>query len=170
MIYFSAMTENLSNMPSRLGELLLNTGSTVTAAESCTGGGICHAITDVAGSSQWFHGGFVTYSNAMKHQLLGVDMALIEDEGAVSNAVVSAMLLGAIREAKADVGVAVSGIAGPGGSRPGKPVGTVYVAWGNETALCTERFEFSGDRKAVRDQAVVKCFDRLIQWLEKNTV
>jgi nicotinamide-nucleotide amidase len=126
-------------------------------AESCTGGWIAKALTDIAGSSQWFLEGFVTYGNEAKRQRLGVPLAALKG-GAVSEAVARAMARGALTRSGAQVAVAVTGIAGPGGAVPGKPVGTVWIAWadrrGGRIHLNAERRCFRGDRDAVRRKTV----------------
>lgn len=139
-----------------VGECLARRGLRLATAESCTGGWVAECVTDIAGSSGWFERGFVTYSNEAKSELLGVEPGLIESHGAVSEATVRAMAAGALRHSRAEVAVAVSGIAGPSGGTPEKPVGTVWFAWqrlGKECRTKQERFE--GDRRAVRRQAVV---------------
>lgn len=140
----------------------------IASAESCTGGWIAKCLTDVAGSSNALERGFVTYSNAAKTDLLGVDPNLIEQHGAVSEPVVRAMLLGALRNSRADLAVAVTGIAGPDGGRPDKPVGTVWLGWGrlgHEPRL--ERFQWPGDRDAVRRQAVAAALQGLINAIDQ---
>ena len=117
------MNGNSAILAIQLGEKLLSQRQTVTCAESCTGGGVASAITDVPGSSQWFHAGFVTYANQSKQQLLGVPAEVLLSEGAVSKSVVELMALGALKSSDADVAVAVSGVAGPGGGTKEKPVG-----------------------------------------------
>ena len=133
-------------------------------AESCTGGGLAAAITEVPGSSGWFDYGFVTYSNTAKIDLLGVPSEIFPTEGAVSAACVAAMTSGAMARAGAHLAVAISGIAGPGGGSPEKPVGTVWLAWRwraevsiapTDASLTVECLHFSGDRAAVRAQAVM---------------
>src|SRR5271165_6965228 len=119
----------LKQLAARVGRRLLGAHRVVATAESCTGGWIAKACTDVAGSSQWFGEGFVTYSNAAKRRRLGVHRTLLDKHGAVSEQVVRAMAKGALRRAQAQVAVAVTGIAGPDGAVPGKPVGTVWLAW-----------------------------------------
>lgn len=139
----------------RLAARLLGRRWTMAAAESCTGGWIAKCCTDQAGSSAWFERGFVTYSNAAKRELLGVDAGVLDTAGAVSEAVARAMADGALRHSRADVAVAVTGIAGPDGGSPDKPVGTVWFAWtvaGGETRAECRRFE--GDREAVRRRTV----------------
>lgn len=143
----------------------------VTTAESCTGGGFTHAITAIAGSSQWFEQGFVTYSDKSKEQQLGVKSVLIEGSGAVSGAVAVAMAEGAIKQSGANVGVAITGIAGPDGGSEEKPVGTVWIAWSIRNGKTFSRlFAFDGGRKQIRDQAIEEAFHGLIMLLDKNTV
>jgi nicotinamide-nucleotide amidase len=138
-----------------LGEQLLRRSAMVVTAESCTGGGIAAALTAVAGSSAWFDRGFVTYSNAAKEQMLGVPAQLIVAHGAVSEAVVLAMATGALDACTADLAIAVTGVAGPGGGSAHKPVGTVWLgwAWRGEAAHAQQHL-YRGERAAVRDQAV----------------
>ena len=126
----------------------------MTTAESCTGGLIAGACTDLPGSSNWFERGFVTYSNAAKTELLGVDAALIQTHGAVSEPVARAMAEGAVRHALARVSVAVTGVAGPTGGSVEKPVGTVWFGWSVNGVTTTERQQFDGDRAAVRHATV----------------
>jgi nicotinamide-nucleotide amidase len=163
-------------MIEQLAQRLMQRGWTLVTAESCTGGMVAAACTDWAGSSQWFERGMVTYSNEAKHELLGVDSALIETHGAVSEEVAREMALGALRHSRAQVSVAITGIAGPTGGSKSKPVGTVWLAWavpsdagpalGAETAFVrTQVFHFDGDRAAVRQasahQAVLGLLDLL---------
>jgi nicotinamide-nucleotide amidase len=139
----------------QLAKALRQRGWWLATAESCTGGLIAAACTSVAGSSEWFERGFVTYSNAAKSELLGVDAALIAAHGAVSETVVRAMALGALRRAAAHLAVAVTGIAGPGGAVPGKPVGTVWLAVAIEGgAVRSWCLQLDGDRSAVREATV----------------
>lgn len=138
-----------------LGEKLTQAGFVVTTAESCTGGGVAYAITEISGSSQWFDRGFVTYSNEAKIQMLGVEKLTIKDFGAVSEQVVEAMAVGAVTHSDADIAVAISGIAGPEGGTDEKPVGTVCISWYNvHSASKTETYLFTGDRSEVRTQAI----------------
>ncbi len=137
-----------------LGLALLARGWRVTAAESCTGGGIASAITDIPGSSAWFDMAFVTYSNAAKQQLVGVQAAVLAQHGAVSEVVARQMAEGALTAAGADLAVAVSGIAGPSGGSADKPVGMVCFAWATATGTEGETRYFSGDRASVRLQTV----------------
>ena len=145
-----------------LADALRAKGWRMTAAESCTGGLIAAACTSLAGSSDWFERGFVTYSNAAKCDQLGVDAGLIAAHGAVSAEVVCAMAAGALAHSPADIAVAVTGIAGPGGAVPGKPVGTVWLAVMSRggTALA-ERLQLTGDRASVRAQTCVVALRRL---------
>ena len=134
--------------------LLLQKGWMMATAESCTGGLIAGACTELAGSSTWFERGFVTYSNAAKTELLGVDAALIEAHGAVSEPVARAMAEGAVARSAAQAAVAVTGVAGPTGGSPEKPVGTVWFGWSVGGQVRTERRRFEGDRAAVRAATV----------------
>ena len=152
----------------RLAQLLLERQWMLAAAESCTGGMIAAACTDLAGSSEWFERGFVTYSNEAKTESLGVDAALIEAHGAVSEVVARAMAFGAVRHSHAQVGVAVTGIAGPGGGSPGKPVGTVWFAFMVDGKLSSEARRFDGDRAAVRRQTVDHALQRLVERIEET--
>ncbi|HEC19635.1 MAG TPA: nicotinamide-nucleotide amidohydrolase family protein [Gammaproteobacteria bacterium] len=149
-----------------VAETLLSHGAMLVSAESCTGGGIAAALTDLAGSSQWFERGFVTYSNLSKQEMLGVRGETLERHGAVSEATVAEMTAGALKHSAAQVAVAVSGIAGPGGGTVEKPVGTVCLAWqleGAKPLVCTEHF--SGDRAAVRAQTVARALQGVLDVL-----
>nr|WP_297459785.1 CinA family protein [uncultured Halomonas sp.] len=150
----------------RLGQACLARRAFITAAESCTGGGVASAITAVAGSSDYFETGYVTYANAAKTRLLGVPAATLDAHGAVSRETVMAMVAGACAESGADLGVAISGVAGPGGGSADKPVGTVWLAWGDTTHQRAERHRFDGDRVAVREKAVRMALEGLILRLE----
>ena len=129
---------------------LLKHRQKVCTAESCTGGLIAKTFTDLAGSSDWFERGFVTYSNDAKNEMLAVPASLIEDYGAVSEAVATAMASGALRHSKADYSIAVTGVAGPGGGSDDKPVGTVWIALASAEQMVARRYQFDGDRQAVR--------------------
>lgn len=135
----------------------------LATAESCTGGLIAAACTDLAGSSDWFERGFVTYSNDAKTALLGVPAGLIAAHGAVSEDVARAMAQGALARAPVQITVAVTGIAGPGGAVPGKPVGTVWLAWATAAGVQAERLQLGGDRPAVRAATVQAALHRLLQ-------
>ena len=135
----------------------------LATAESCTGGMIAAACTDLAGSSDWFERGFVSYSNEAKTALLGVPADLITAHGAVSEEVARAMAHGALERAPVRLTVAVTGIAGPGGAVPGKPVGTVWLAWATAAGVQAERLQLTGDRAAVRTATVQAALQRLLQ-------
>ena len=145
-----------------LAQALRQRGWRMATAESCTGGLIAAACTALAGSSDWFERGFVTYSNQAKTEMLGVDPALLQTHGAVSEPVARAMVAGALQRAPVQLAVAVTGIAGPGGAVPGKPVGTVWVAWGNAAAVQAECLLLTGDRDAVRGATVHAALSRLL--------
>ena len=139
----------------QLGEIALKSKDVIATAESCTAGGIACAITQTAGSSQWFDRGFVTYSNQSKEDLLGVRHETLEKFGAVSKETAEEMVCGAVARSQATVAVAVTGIAGPGGAVPGKPVGTVFMAWCRKgQSPVVERHQFSGNRNAVRESTI----------------
>lgn len=149
-----------------LAPLLLRQGWFLATAESCTGGLIAASCTELAGSSRWFERGFVTYSNAAKCELLGVDAALIERHGAVSEAVVRAMALGALAHSPAQVAIAVTGVAGPDGGSADKPVGTVWLAWATPMGVISELKRFDGDRAAVRQATVNHALTRLTELIQ----
>tara|TARA_Y100000815_G_scaffold229775_1_gene219287 strand:- start:207 stop:692 length:486 start_codon:yes stop_codon:yes gene_type:complete len=150
----------ISDLLQTLATELLARNLKLVTAESCTGGMIAAACTDLAGSSQWFECGFVTYSNTAKQRDLGVPTEILNAHGAVSEATVKAMVAGAARFG--DVSIAVSGIAGPGGAVAGKPVGTVWIGCGSESAQRVNLFQFDGDRDAVRQQSVAKALEMLL--------
>ncbi len=149
---------DLFRLAERVGRRLLTRRRRVTTAESCTGGWIAKSLTDVPGSSGWFDEGFVTYGNEAKTRRLDVAAALLASDGAVSEAVAIAMARGALMRAGADVAVAVTGIAGPGGAVPGKPVGTVWICWAarrrGRIHMVTWCSRFRGDRDTVRRKTV----------------
>ncbi|MBU0587934.1 MAG: CinA family protein [Gammaproteobacteria bacterium] len=149
----------------QLADFLLTRQQFLVTAESCTGGLIAAACTDLAGSSNWFERGFVTYSNAAKTELLGVDPALIARRGAVSQQVAQAMAQGALSHAHAQVAVAVTGVAGPTGGSRAKPVGTVWFGFALGGSVLTETRHFEGDRAAVRAATVQHALQRLIELL-----
>ena len=151
-------------LATRLGQLLLDRRWIVSTAESCTGGLIAGAITDVAGSSGWFDRGFVTYSNEAKIEMLGVSANTLDTHGAVSEATAREMVAGALRNSGATLVVAVTGIAGPAGGTPGKPVGLVWLAWGGRDGLVEARAKrFPGDRAAIRAATVERALEGLIE-------
>ena len=157
------MNDDIFELARDVGQALHARGQLLATAESCTGGGVAQAITDIAGSSAWFERGFVTYTNASKTAMLGVPAPLIAELGAVSEEVAAAMARGALAHSGAQVAVATTGIAGPGGAVPGKPVGTVCFGWATAGAVHTERCVFAGDRQAVRAQAVAHALQGLLR-------
>jgi nicotinamide-nucleotide amidase len=152
-----------------LARLLLRHGWFLATAESCTGGLIAARCTDLAGSSDWFERGYVTYSNAAKCELLGIDAALIDRHGAVSEAVVRAMAVGALAHSHAQVAVAVTGVAGPTGGSADKPVGTVWLAWATPRGVISEEKHFDGDRAAVRQATVLHALARLTELIQTES-
>ncbi|EOJ2769982.1 TPA: nicotinamide-nucleotide amidase [Klebsiella pneumoniae] len=165
------MTDSeLMQLSEKIGRALKARGATVTTAESCTGGWIAKAITDIAGSSAWFERGFVTYSNEAKSQMIGVSEATLRDNGAVSEPVVVEMAIGALRAARADYAISVSGVAGPDGGSVEKPVGTVWFGVASVSGQGGTRREcFAGDREAVRRQATAYALNLLWQQFLQNT-
>lgn len=157
--------QNEQQLAAALGRLLQARGQRVTTAESCTGGGVAAAITAIAGSSAWFDMSVVTYSNETKQRLLGVPAALLQAHGAVSEPVAAAMAEGARTLAAADWALSVTGIAGPGGATPGKPVGMVCFGLATAGSVQTTVQYFSGEREAVRRQAVCHALAWLCQCL-----
>ena len=149
-----------------VADLLLKEQLLLATAESCTGGLIAGACTDLAGSSQWFDRGFVTYSNAAKTDMLGVDAALIAQFGAVSEQVAASMAQGAVKHSAAQVSVAVTGVAGPSGGSVEKPVGTVWIGWCVSSETTTELCHFEGDRAMVRALTVQRALQGLIERLQ----
>ena len=153
----------------RLAQVLTARGAMLATAESCTGGLIAAACTDLAGSSAWFERGFVTYSNAAKTDMLGVDPTSISQHGAVSEPVARAMVQGAVARSAARFAIAVTGVAGPGGGTPDKPVGTVWFGWSLDGRVHSERLCFDGDRAAVRAATVHHALERLLQLIAPPT-
>ena len=151
----------------QLGSVLKSQALLLATAESCTGGGVSQAITEVAGSSGWFECGFVTYSNASKSDMLDVSEALIARHGAVSEEVAEAMAEGALANSNATITVSTTGIAGPGGAVPGKPVGTVCFAWAMAHRTFSERLVFQGNRHEVRKQAIAHALAGILRFLEQ---
>jgi nicotinamide-nucleotide amidase len=151
----------------RAGHALKERGLVLTTAESCTGGGVAQAITEIAGSSEWFDRGFVVYSNVSKTELLGVPVDLIGQHGVVSEEVAEAMAKGALAKGGVSVALSTTGIAGPGGAVPGKPVGTICFGWAMKNRTHTERLLFAGDRQAVRRKTVAHALQGLIGFLEQ---
>lgn len=142
-------------------------GWQLATAESCTGGLIAGACTDLAGSSVWFERGFVSYSNEAKTELLGVPSELIQAHGAVSQEVARAMAAGALAHSRAQIAVAVTGVAGPGGGSAAKPVGTVWLAWATPAGVFTEKAYFPGDRAAMRQATIQRALEGLLERLPR---
>lgn len=162
---------DLEMLSARLGQALLARGEWLVAAESCTGGWLAQSVTAIAGSSGWFERGFVTYSNAAKMDMLGVPASTLERHGAVSEATARAMAQGALAHSPGNWAVAITGVAGPSGGSPEKPVGTVCFAWawrdgGCEAKLC----HFAGDRTAVREQSVRHALAGLLVRIEASSL
>ena len=149
-----------------LADLLLKKQLRLVTAESCTGGLIAAACTDLAGSSAWFERGFVTYSNAAKTELLGVSERVLRRVGAVCGPVAQAMAEGALAHSHAQVAVAVTGVAGPSGGSPAKPVGTVWFGFALPGQVLTEKCHFDGDRATVRQATVRHALERLVELLD----
>jgi nicotinamide-nucleotide amidase len=155
-----SIEQKIVDSVSSLAQIMLDKQALLATAESCTGGMMAQVVTDLPGSSVWFDRGFVTYSNAAKQQLLDVNAVTLAQSGAVSQACVTEMVAGALRFSDADYVVACSGIAGPGGGSPDKPVGTVWLAWGRRQGgkparIITKVFHFEGNRQAVRQQTTL---------------
>jgi nicotinamide-nucleotide amidase len=159
--------EDVIELAARVGHALQAKGLLLAVAESCTGGGVGQAITEIAGSSEWFDCGFITYSNASKTELLDVSAAMIAQHGSVSEDVAAAMAEGAVSNSNAHVALSTTGIAGPGGAVPGKPVGTVCFGWAMDHHTHTERLVFSGDRQSIRQQTVAHALKGLLRFLEQ---
>lgn len=160
--------DDIIDLAARTGRALQKKGWLLATAESCTGGGVAQAITEIAGSSEWFDCGFITYSNDSKSEMLDISPALIAQHGAVSEEIAAAMAEGALANSNAHITLSTTGIAGPGGAVPGKPVGTVCFGWTTGHATHTERLVFSGDRHAVREQTVTHALQGLVRFLEQD--
>lgn len=165
--YLSDVKEQMETLAAQIGEALKARGWMLATAESCTGGGVAQAVTEIAGSSAWFERGFVTYANAAKVEVLGVREETLRAHGAVSELSVREMAEGAILHSHADVAVAISGIAGPGGGSPEKPVGTVWFAWSlRGGATRARRYLIEGDRAEIRAQSVRIALEGVLQAVE----
>lgn len=160
------MDADLLALVNALATRLRGRGWTMASAESCTGGLIAAACTELSGSSDWFERGFVTYSNAAKTDSLGVPAALIDAHGAVSEPVARAMAVGAVAHSAAHCALSVTGVAGPTGGSADKPVGTVWFGWSTPAGVATEHRRFDGDRAAIRAQAVRHALAGLLQRLD----
>jgi len=166
--YNPFMHSDIQQRVKQLSAALLRKQQKVCTAESCTGGLIAKTFTDLAGSSDWFDRGFVTYSNAAKSEMLGVPVTLIEDYGAVSEPVANAMASGALRHSEADYAIAVTGVAGPGGGSEEKPVGTVWIAVACAHQAQARCYHFDGDRAAVREATLLTGLETLCELLEAD--
>ena len=156
-------TSDILELAQQVGQKLQEKGLLLTTAESCTGGWVAQAITEIAGSTGWFDCGFVSYSNASKTEMLDVSDALIAQFGSVSEEVALAMAQGALANSNAHIALSTTGIAGPTGAVPGKPVGTVCFAWAHGEQTSSERLVFAGDRHSVREQTVVHALKGLLR-------
>lgn len=158
----------VNHLAVRVGNKLRDMRLMLTTAESCTGGMVATAVTDISGSSGWFERGFVTYSNQAKTEMIGVPAELIDRHGAVSEPVACAMAEGALRNSRAQVSLAITGVAGPGGGTETKPVGMVSFAWSNRLHTETETLVFKGDREQIRAQAAAHALRGLLRLLDDN--
>jgi nicotinamide-nucleotide amidase len=162
------MNAELEPLSREVGQALERRGRTLAAAESCTGGWLCKVVTDTAGSSAWFDRGFVTYTNLAKQEMLGVREATLAAHGAVSEQTVREMAEGALARSRADIAVAISGVAGPGGGSLEKLVGVVWLAWAARGAPTqAARIQLAGDREAVRRQAVARALQGVLDVLAR---
>lgn len=160
--------DDIRKLAEQVGLALQQKRWLLATAESITGGGIAQAITDIAGSSEWFDCGFVTYSNASKTECLNVSAALIAQHGAVSEEVAAELASGALANTDSHISLSTTGIAGPTGAVPGKPVGTVCFGWATSNAVHTERLVFTGDRHAVRTQTTIHALKGLLRFMEQH--
>ncbi len=160
------MDKQLTELAGRVAAGLSGKRMMLAAAESCTGGWVAKVCTDLAGSSSWFERGFVTYSNEAKREMLGVSPRTLAAHGAVSEATVREMAAGALARSRAQVSLAISGIAGPGGGTDGKPVGTVWFAWATADGTGVRLERFDGDREAVRRAAVIAALEGVLDVIE----
>lgn len=160
------MNDDVLSLAEEVGKELAARGWMLATSESCTGGGVAQAMTEIAGSSAWFDRGFVTYSNNAKMDLLHVPAETLSTHGAVSNETAAAMCSGALANSMAQVALSTTGIAGPGGAVPGKPVGTVCFGWAIGERVEVERMQFDGDRRAVREQSVIHALRGLLKRLQ----
>ena len=161
------MTEDITQLAQRLGNKLSTKGWQITCAESCTGGGVGYAITSISGSSAWFKKGFITYSNDAKQELLGVSEDTLIQHGAVSAQTVEEMAEGAAKNANAEVAIAISGVAGPDGGTPNKPVGTVWFGFYINGQSISQKLLITGNRQAVRIKAIEFALSNTLMLLQK---
>ena len=160
--------DTLAVLSALVGERLRASGDTLATAESCTGGWVAQSITAIAGSSEWFERGFVTYSNAAKHEMLGVSPDTLAQHGSVSEQTASEMASGALMHSHAGFALSITGVAGPAGGSRAKPVGTVCFGWARraDNSVRVETRRFAGDREAVRRQSVIRALQGVIEWLD----
>lgn len=158
---------DILELSAQVGRALQAKRLLLVTAESCTGGGVAQALTEIPGSSDWFDCGFVPYSNSSKTEMLNVPDALLAQHGAVSEEIAAAMAVGALANSEAHIALSTTGIAGPTGAVPGKPVGTVCFGWASKNAQQSERLVFAGDRHAVREQTVRHALQGLLRFLEQ---
>jgi nicotinamide-nucleotide amidase len=158
----------MDELARRVGERLKSANAVLATAESCTGGWVAQAVTSVAGSSAWFDRGFVTYSDAAKQELLGVRAETLRAHGAVSEATAREMARGALERSRSTLAVSITGIAGPGGGTPDKPVGTVCFAWAQVGATTSQTRLLAGDRESVRRQSVVLALEGVLKALQEG--
>ena len=161
-------SDTLTALATLVGARLRASGETLATAESCTGGWVAQSITAIAGSSAWFERGFVTYSNAAKHEMLGVSPETLAQHGSVSEQTASEMASGALERSHAGFALSITGVAGPTGGSRAKPVGTVCFAWARraDRSVRVETRRFEGDRDEVRRQSVVRALQGVIEWLD----
>ncbi len=163
--------DDLNLIAEQVGAALKSRGLMLASAESCTGGWVGEAVTSVAGSSHWYDRGFITYTNESKQEMLGVSAKTLSEFGAVSEQTVREMAAGALKHSRAHITLAISGIAGPGGGTPNKPVGTVCMAWATRSgAGLSKTLHFQGDRAEVRRQAVVAALQGVMRMIEGEAV
>lgn len=163
------MNNEIETLVKELSRQITGTGQIVVTAESLTGGMISAALTSISGSSSWFERGFVTYTNEAKHEMLDVPQSILDRFSAVSTQTVSQMLEGALNKSNGTMAVAVSGIAGPTGEMPGRPVGTVFIGWKRKDEMAeVARYHFDGDRQSVREQTTAVAIKGLIEMLDER--
>jgi nicotinamide-nucleotide amidase len=156
----------MEHLAKKVGERLKAAKALLVTAESCTGGWAAQVVTSVAGSSEWFERGFVTYSNAAKHELLGVQAGTLQRHGAVSEETAREMALGALAHSRGTVSLSITGVAGPAGGTPEKPVGMVCFAWAGNDAVKSATRRFPGNRESVRRQSVIHALEGLLKHLD----
>ncbi len=156
---------NLNLLSRKVAKALKEKGESLVTAESCTGGWVAQAVTSVAGSSEWFERGYVTYSNAAKREELGVSKTTLARHGAVSEQTAREMARGALKRGRGTIALSITGVAGPGGGSAGKPVGTVCFGWAQGRRMRSETKRFKGGRASIRRQSVIHALKGMLQWL-----